>query len=474
MALSVAWAGSMRVIDGEADRLHPVIFKEVESVSGSMPAFQRLKGFRDFLPREQAARREVYDRIESVLRRYGFREIDLPALESLDLYLVKSGEELVEQTYSFEDKGGRDVTMTPEQTPSRTRILADRKDLSKPVKWYSTSKRWRYENPQKGRLREFYQTDIDIFGADTVQADAEILAVTVDIMDALDVLDAVELLVNDRRLLEDILELYGIEATAAAMQAIDDKEKMTADEFRDELMDRGLSADDAATVDEITDVAAPVTDAIDRLEDLLPDDDTDQAIADEQPLERMKELRDALDSYGVADTVTLDLSIVRGLAYYTGLVFEVFDTAGELRAVCGGGRYDELVELFGGESLPAVGLAIGDAVLEELMRREGVWPAEELATDVYVLPVSDDVRNEALTIVNELRADGCIVETDVKERNVGGQFDYADTVNAEQVVVVGKRDLADGNVTVKDMASGSDEQVARDAVAAIVLERLEA
>lgn len=424
-----------------------------------MPEFQRLKGFRDFLPEEQRARRVVFDTIEDVLQQYGFREIDLPALESLDLYLVKSGEELVDQTYSFEDKGGRDVTMTPEQTPSRARILANRKDLSTPVKWYSTSKRWRYESPQKGRLREFYQTDIDIFGVDSVQADAEILAVTVDIMDALQVLDAVNVLVNDRRLLEGILSAHGINDTEPVMQIIDDREKMDTDEFRDELQDAGLDAEQAENVDELTDIRGPLTETFDTIQELAPDgEDAETAI------DRLQDLRDAVDAHGIADQVVFDLSIVRGLAYYTGLVFEVFDTEGELRAVCGGGRYDELVDLFGGEEMPAIGLAIGDAVLEELMRREDVWPDEELDTDVYVLPVSDDVRTRALEFVRELRSEDLVVETDLSGRNVGSQFDYADAINADTVIVVGKRDLENDVVTVKDMASGDEEQVPVDDV----------
>ncbi len=432
-----------------------------------MPQFQRLKGFRDFLPEEQRARRELFDRIENVLQRYGFREIDLPALESLDLYLVKSGEELVDQTYSFEDKGGRDVTMTPEQTPSRARILANRKDLSTPVKWFSTSKRWRYESPQKGRLREFYQTDIDIFGVDSVQADAEMLAVTVDIMDELEVLDAVDVLVNDRRLLEGILTAHGVDNTESVMQVIDDKEKMDTDAFRDELQDAGLDSEQADNVGELTDINGPLTETFDTIQDLAPDgDDAAEAI------DRLEELRDALDAHGITDKVVFDLSIVRGLAYYTGLVFEVFDTEGELRAVCGGGRYDELVDLFGGEQTPAIGFAIGDAVIEELMRREGVWPDEKLATDVYVLPVSDEVRSEALELVREIRAEDLTVETDLYGRNVGSQFDYADSINASQVIVVGKRDLENDELTIKNMASGDEEQVPVSGVVDQVIERV--
>ncbi|MFB6265451.1 MAG: ATP phosphoribosyltransferase regulatory subunit, partial [Candidatus Nanohaloarchaea archaeon] len=245
-----------------------------------MTEFQKLKGFRDFLPREMEARREVFDRVEEAVRSFGFREIDTPSLESLDLFLVKSGEELVEQTYSFEDKGGRDVTMVPEQTPSRARILADRKDLSLPAKWYSTSKRWRYESPQKGRLREFYQTDIDIFGAESVQADAEILAVAAEVMDALEVLDAVDILVNDRRLLEGILESYNISEKEEVMNVIDDKEKLERKEFLDSLQGLGLTGEEAENVDDLTSIAGPISEKLPEVKELSPEgEEAEQAVA---------------------------------------------------------------------------------------------------------------------------------------------------------------------------------------------------
>ncbi|MFP4115832.1 MAG: histidine--tRNA ligase [Candidatus Aenigmatarchaeota archaeon] len=413
--------------------------------------FKSMKGFRDFLPEENGAKVEVFERIEGVVERFGFREIDTPSLEPMDLFLVKSGEELVKQTYSFEDKGGRDVTLIPEQTPSRARIIASEKSLNEPIKWYSTSKRWRYEQTQKGRLREFYQTDVDIFGADSVGADAEIIAVLVEIMDKLDVLDAVDVLVNDRRLVEEVLENRGIEDTRETMEVIDDKEKMSKEGFVDELVETGLGREEAEKVEELTSISGPLVDKLEEVEELVS--------YDVRALQRMKELAEVLESYEVLDKVRLDLSIVRGLDYYTGLVFEVFDREGELRAICGGGRYDELVGLFGGEEVPAVGFAIGDAVIEELMRREGVWPEEKLTTDVYVLPVSGDVKDKALELVSKLRERGLVVETDLKDRNVSAQLDYANSIGAEKVVIVGERDLKEGKVTLKEMSSGDEKLI---------------
>ncbi|MFP4116597.1 MAG: histidine--tRNA ligase [Candidatus Aenigmatarchaeota archaeon] len=418
--------------------------------------FESLKGFRDFLPEEMVARREVFDRVENVVGKFGFREIDLPSLEKRKLFEVKSGEELVDQTYSFKDKGERNVTLIPEQTPSRARLLAQEKSLNRPVKWYSTSKRWRYEQTQKGRLREFYQTDIDIFGANSVEADAEILAVLVEIMDELEVLDAVDVLVNDRNLMEEVLEEEGTEEKRKVMEIIDDKEKMKREEFMEELMDIGLGKEESERIEELTSISGPIGQKLGEVEELVSEDN--------KALERMMELKEILKSYGVLDKVKLDMSIVRGLDYYTGLVFEVFDKKGELRAICGGGRYDELVELFGGESVPAVGFAIGDAVIEELMRREDVWPEEELETDVYVLPVSDEIREEATDIVRKLRDEELIVETDLKNRNVSAQLNYANSIGADKVIIVGERDLKEGKVTVKDMESGDEKLISLEEV----------
>ncbi len=414
--------------------------------------FESLKGFRDFLPEEMVARREVFQRIEGVVQSFGFREIDLPSLEKMKLFEVKSGEELVDQTYSFEDKGERKVTLIPEQTPSRARVLAKEKSLNEPVKWYSTSKRWRYEQTQKGRLREFYQTDVDIFGADSVEADAEIITVLVEIMREMGVEKAVEVLINDRNLVEEVLDREDVEDKRKVMEVIDDREKMSPEEFLEELMDIGLDKDRAERIDDIVGIKGPLNEKLDDLEELVSGDV-------EGALERMEELAEILENYGVLENVKLDMSIVRGLDYYTGLVFEVFDKKGELRAICGGGRYDELVELFGGEEVPAVGFAIGDAVIEELMRREDVWPKEKLKTDVYVLPVSKSVGEEATEIVRELRGEGLVVETDLKDRNVSAQLNYANYIGAEKVIIVGERDLDEGKVTVKEMESGEEELV---------------
>jgi len=422
-----------------------------------------LKGMYDRYPEEWAAYRAVIDAVEETAREFGFREIDVPSVERTELYRVKSGEELLDQTYSFEDRGGREVTLVPEQTPTRARLVQARKDLKTPIKWFDTSERWRYEQVQKGRDREFLQTDVDVFGVESVAADAEVVACAARIFDRLGVDDQVRLLINDRGLLEALLETVGLTGgdAEAAMRVIDDREKLTREGFLDRLEEQGIGRADAREVDALTDISGPIADTVADLAERAPDDDRVSGAVD-----RMTDLAAELERYGVADACRLDLSIVRGLAYYTGLVFEAFDTEGELRALFGGGRYDDLVGLFGEQEVPAVGFAFGYSTTAKLLRRAGEWPAEALSTDVYVLPVSEGVRGRALEFATGLREMGLTVETDLTGRSVGSQFGYADGIEARRVVVVGETDLADGVVTVRAMDTGEEERVDVDRVVA--------
>jgi len=427
-----------------------------------------LKGFYDRYADEFASWRQVIDTVESTAREFGFREVNTPAVERTELYRVKSGEELLDQTYSFDDRGDREVTLTPEQTPTRARMVQSRRQaLSTPIKWFDTSKRWRYEQVQKGRDREFFQTDIDIFGVESVAADAEIVACAARIYEKLGVRDRVDFLLNDRRLLEAMLRAEGVDNTTQVMQVIDDKEKLTQPEFHEALANVGVDREAAERVDELTSISGPIAETVEELAERAPDDE-----ATREAVERIEELADRLAAYGVADVCRLDLSIVRGLAYYTGLVFEAFDSEGELRALFGGGRYDDLVGLFGDREVPAVGFAFGYSPTRELLQREGKLPPETVTTDVYVAPVSESVAPEAVDIAGDLRATGLTVETDLTGRGLGDQLSYADGIAASLTLIVGERDLANDEVTVRDMATGDERQVALSALTETVVDDL--
>ncbi|WP_336360199.1 histidine--tRNA ligase [Haladaptatus sp. ZSTT2] len=415
--------------------------------------YDRIKGFRDFYPDEMQAYRATFDTLEATAKGYGFREIGTPALERTQMYVDKSGEEIVEELYSFEDKGGRDIALTPELTPTVARmVVAKQQELSKPIKWFSTRPFWRYEQVQQGRFREFYQTNIDIFGSAEPEADAEIIATAADALTNLGLEnDDFEFRVSHRDILGGLLESFDADVdTEEAIRTVDKSDKISHAEYMDLLVAAGLSAEQAEQFDDLLECDP------DELDDLIEFAGTERV---ENAVTNLQEVLAAADDFGAREYCTLSLETARGLDYYTGVVFECFDSTGEVsRAVFGGGRYDDLIEGFGGQPTPAVGFAVGDATLSLLLQRAGVWPEEELSTDYYILQVGD-TRKEAANIARALREQGHVVESDVSSRSFGAQMGYADSINATTVVIVGEQDLANDEVTLKDMKSGDQVQV---------------
>ncbi|MWV40450.1 histidine--tRNA ligase [Natrialba sp. INN-245] len=413
--------------------------------------YDRIKGFRDFYPGEMAARRATIDTLEDAARRYGFREVATPALERAELWTDKSGDEIVEELYSFEDQGGRHVAMTPELTPTVARmVVAKQQALSKPIKWFSTRPFWRYEQVQQGRQREFYQTNVDIFGSSEPEADAEILAWAADALTGLGLTgDQFEFRISHRDVLGGVLETFDADVDVDdAIRAVDKSDKLETAEYHDLLIGAGLSADQAV---EFADIVSGGD-----LEDVKAFADTERV---DDAVENLQAVLSAAEDFGAREYCTISLETARGLDYYTGVVFECFDSTGEVsRSIFGGGRYDDLIESFGGQPTPAVGVAPGHATLSLLCQRAGVWPDEEVATDYYVLQIGD-TRPEAARICRDLRENGHVVETDVAGRSFGSQLNYADSINAETVVIVGEQDLANDEVTIKDMESGDQTQV---------------
>ena len=413
--------------------------------------YDGLKGFRDFYPGEMSARREVIDTLEGTARRYGFREVGTPAMERTRMYVDKSGEEIVEELYAFEDRGDREVSLTPELTPTVARMVVARQGaLARPIKWFSTRPFWRYEQVQQGRFREFYQTNVDVFGSAEPEADAEILSFAADALTALGLTgEDFEFRVSHRDILGGLLEsLDGDVDVEAAIRAVDKSEKIDDEAYHDLLVEAGLDPAEAEAFDDVL--------AADDLDELVAFAGTDRV---ESAVENLRAVLAAAADFGAGDYCEVSLSTARGLDYYTGVVFECFDSTGEVsRSVFGGGRYDDLIESFGGEPTPAVGVAPGLAPLSLLCQRAGVWPEEATTTDYYVLTVGD-TRPEAAEITRQLRELGHVVETDLTTRGFGDQLSYADGIDAETVVVVGEQDLADDAVTVKDMESGDQTQV---------------
>ena len=416
-----------------------------------------LPGFRDFYPAELAERSHIFGAWRDVARRFAFAEYDGPPLEPLELYTKKSGDEIVGQLYNFEDKGGRQVALRPEMTPTVARMVASRANaLRKPVRWFSVPQLFRYERQQKGRLREHFQLNVDIFGESDVSADAELLAVAIEIMRALGLgPEAVRARVSDRRLLNALLGAAGVaEAQLAAAYAVIDKiERTPVAQSQQRLVEAGMSAAVASTViDLITQ-----TRSLGALRARFPND---QHLGEH--LARFEEYFALLDALGVREYVDLDLRIVRGLAYYTGIVFELFDATGDFRAICGGGRYDNLLQALGGVDMPALGFGMGDVVLAELLRARSLMPARTSGVEFWVAPVSHGQRLPAARVATALRRAGASTEYALRDQALGKQLKAAGTIGAKQVVLVGPDLDTAGHVEVKTLADGTQRTIALD------------
>ncbi len=418
--------------------------------------FQSLPGFRDFFPADFAARQHIVSAWRDTARKYAFEEYDGPPLEPLELYVEKSGEEIVGQLYAFTDKGDREVALRPEMTPTLARMVGERgRAMPKPIRWFSVPQLFRYERTQRGRLREHFQWNVDIIGEDDVAADAEVLAVALDGLAALGLgADDVEARVNDRRLLEALLVHGGVprDRLGTAYAAIDKMSRETPDETRQRLAeDAGLAADVVGAVMAVFDHD------LDGLEAAYGDV---EAVAPE--LARLRRYFETLATMGWADHVRFDPRIVRGLDYYTGTVFEIFDRQGELRAICGGGRYDDLLSAVSDLELSAVGFGMGDVVLAELLRARGLLPEAAPGPDYHVVTITDDERPVLRRVARRLRDAGHSVSYTLRQVGVGKQFKDADSRNAREVVVLGPDEVGRGVAVVRSMATGDEREVPLD------------
>jgi histidyl-tRNA synthetase len=408
--------------------------------------FQPLKGFRDFTDEEMASRAKVIEMLKRVPLTFGFREIDMPSLEPLEMYKIKSGDEVVAQTFSFRDKSGKEVTLIPETTPTVARLVASvAKGRQMPVKWFSFGKLWRYEEPQAGRLREFCQLNIDTFGSSDVRADAEMVAVAAAVLRELGLETDVKICISDRRLIDGYLDSVGVKEKQSITRIIDKRDKVSGSEMRGMLCSAGLKTDVCDTLESLANIKGRIDERLPEIESMLGKGDATQ---------RLRALGEMIDWYEVSKVCALDLGIMRGFDYYTSFVMEAHDARGEYRALFGGGRYDGLVSLFGGPSIPAVGFAMGDAILEILMRRAGSWPKEAMRTDCVVAIVDDSMFPDAVKFATMLRAKGLIVETDVMGKKLTKQLDYANTLKARWAVIVGPKERESGKVVLRDMKSG--------------------
>jgi histidyl-tRNA synthetase len=410
-----------------------------------------LPGFRDFYPEQFAERAYIIDVWRRVLRRYAFVEYDGPPLEPLDLYRKKSGDELVGQLYSFTDKGDREVAMRPEMTPTFARMVAARANaLRKPVRWFSVPQLFRYERQQKGRLREHFQLNADIVGEANVSADAELVSLALDIMKEFGLTSSdVKARVSDRRLLEALLIDAGVSADAlpAVYTVIDKRGREPVDVSKEKMLKAVGTPAIADNIEQIFECRT-LKALFERYETRFPDH-----------LGRLREYFSYVRALGFADWITFDLTIVRGLAYYTGIVFELFDVQGEYRAICGGGRYDNLLSSLGGVDLPALGFGMGDVVLGELLRSRGMMNTSTPALDYWIAADDESFIEDVMGIASRLRSFGRSVEYALKPQALARQLKSASAAGAKHAILIKRNTFSNGEVTLKDLDSGIEKSL---------------
>jgi histidyl-tRNA synthetase len=416
-------------------------------------SFRALPGFRDFYPTELAERAHIFAAWRTVARRFGFQEYDGPPLESLELYTAKSGDEIVSQLYAFEDKGGRSVALRPEMTPTLARMVAARANaLPKPIRWFSIPQLFRYERQQRGRLREHFQLNVDIVGEADESADAELLAVAIEVMRTLGLsAHDVRARISDRRLLQAVLGAIGItaEQTPAVFAVADKVAREPRESLEGRLRTAGIGPDRIATLFDTLAMSD-----LDALRERFGDD-----AAVGEAIDRLAKYIGYLHALGVSDFVRLDLSIVRGLAYYTGIVFELFDAQGSMRALCGGGRYDTLLSALGDVDLPALGFGMGDVVLGELLRERGLLRDVVPGLDYWVAAAEEVPLARVMCVATELRRRQLRVEYALRPQKLGNQLKAAAKANAVKVCLV----QADGSTVIKRLSDGREQRVDLDA-----------
>ena len=412
---------------------------------------QGVRGTRDFYPEDMRIRNWLFDNFRSAARSHGFEEYDSSVLEHEELYTRKQGEEITQQLYNFEDKGGRRVALRPEMTPSLARMVMARAGaMPTPMKWFSIPQCWRYERTQRGRGREHYQWNVDIWGSDAVQADAELLSVLTSFFEGVGLnADDLVIRISSRKVLEEVLGSLGIsgDAFAATCIIVDKMDKLPAEVVEQQLSDQGLDSDAIATIQSTL-----------GLSDL---DSLSSALGEaSEAVRELATLFDLIDAYGIADWVAFDASVVRGLAYYTGPVFEAHDRGGKLRAICGGGRYDRLLSSLGGNDMPATGFGFGDMVIMELLNEKGLVPDLPSGNEDIVIAINEDLRSAAMSVATKLRASGRLVDLVLDDKRMKWAFRHAERTGAQRLVMVMPDEWAAGNVRIKELESGEESDVA--------------
>ncbi len=405
-----------------------------------------VKGTRDFYPEEMRARRWLVEALRGAVEQFGYEEYDAPLLESLELFAAKSSTEIVErQSYVFEDRGGERLVVRPEMTPSLARLVAARqRELPSLLRWYTFAECWRYERPQKGRLRNFLQANVDLIGSDSVEADAEAIDVALSMLRSLGVnLEMIEVRLNDRRLLESWLREAGVQEMVwpAVLSLLDERDKLEASVFEEKLT-------------ELTSVTACAL-----LNAKLSLDA--ETLASDPAMARLNGIKTVLSGLGWEKQIRIDPTIIRGFTYYTGMVFEVYDASGQFRrAIFGGGRYDGLVEAMGGTPVSGVGFAVSDVSLEQLLLTQGISVPETKKKLCMTIPYSEQEASAQQSLASMLRREGIATITSLPAYGFSRGLKFAEKRGVTTALLLGPDEVAQQCVLVRDLKDGQQTRVA--------------
>ncbi len=413
----------------------------------------RVRGTRDFLPGDWKRITYIFNVWKRIATRYGFQEIEMPILERYELFAQKSGEELSQQLFEFLDKSDRRLCLRAETTPIVARMyMENEKTLVKPVKWFSLSRLFRYETPQKGRLREFFQFNLDILGSGGNHATAEVIACAIDILKEFKLTrQEFVMLLSNRKLIEGLVQQKTENKASGEIFSIIDKiSKISEEEFHEALSNLGLTDPEINRIQTIAKMRGPPFQILEQLEKL----DMNELAA--RGFQELKDTCEILDDYKVLDYCEIDLSIVRGLAYYVGVVYEAFDTSGALRSILGGGDY---TTMYGGQPAPATGFGFGDPVLGVLLDELGKFPKFKEELDAFIVTVDSSVQSVALQTLSTLRQQGLRVDIDLEGRKFRKQLQQADRRGAKFAIILGEKDVEEKSITIKDLRSGEQKKI---------------
>jgi histidyl-tRNA synthetase len=426
-----------------------------------MSSFEPLPGFRDFYPEDCQLKNFIFTAWRSVCRRHNFAEYDAPILQPTELFTGKSGPEIVSQLFNFTDKGGREVTLRPEMTPYLCQMIAAKAaSLRRPLRWFCIAECFRYERPQKGRLRSFYQLNADIFDEASTTAEAELISLAVDIFTSVGMTaEDFAVRLSDRTLWLTFLSSLGYDSSQSSgvLQIIDKWERESPEEIQKKIAalvgsSAGQLYSDISGLMAIQDIAALEAFFAQRLSG-------DSLAPITQRLSAWHELMADLELMGVGKFIRVDLSIVRGLAYYTGFVFEVFELKGKSRALAGGGRYDDLIKKLGGPQMPAFGFGLGDVTFADALRNAARLPTLTQGVDLFLAYGSAQGRQISLPLATQLRQAGFSVELPMRSGNIGKQLKQADKAAARYAIILGDEEIASGNAKIKCLNSGDERAV---------------